>query len=97
LYFAARCDEEKFRKHQEFYQRLLATGRIRPVPFEQLFATVGDLLYGTILTNLLSGRPADPDAQADAITDLILNGLLRRPDSADVPLVVTPTAGPPPV
>ncbi|MEJ5277437.1 MAG: TetR/AcrR family transcriptional regulator [Thermogemmata sp.] len=95
LYFAAQCDDEKFRKHQEFYHRLLATGRIRPVPFEQLFATVGDLLYGTILTNLLSGRPVDPDAQADAITDLILYGLLRRPDLADVPSVVASAGSPP--
>jgi AcrR family transcriptional regulator len=88
LYFAAQCDDEKFRKHHEFYQRLLATGRIRPVPFEQLFAIVGDLLYGTILTNLLSGRSVDPDAQAEAITDLILYGLLRRPEQADAPTVV---------
>ncbi|MCS7269744.1 MAG: TetR/AcrR family transcriptional regulator [Gemmataceae bacterium] len=81
LYFASRYDDEKFRRHQEFYQRLLATGRIRALPFEQLFHTVGDLLYGTILTNLLSGRPADPEAQTQAIVDLILNGLLQRPDA----------------
>lgn len=78
LYFAYRCDDDKFRKHQQFYQRLLATGRIRPLPFEQLFSVVGDLLYGTILTNLLSGRSVDPDAQAVAITDLILHGLLKH-------------------
>jgi len=91
LYFAAQRDDEKFRKHQEFYQRLLATGRIRPVPFEQLFAIVGDLLYGTILTNLLSGRTVDPDAQAEAIADLILYGLFRRPEHGDVPKTATST------
>jgi AcrR family transcriptional regulator len=84
LYFAYRCDDEKFRKHQQFYQRLLATGRIRPVPFEQLFGVVGDLLYGTILTNLLSGRVVDPEIQAGAITDLILFGLLKRDEGTTV-------------
>ena len=43
----------------------IATGRLRPVPQERFFEVVGDLLYGTILTNLLTGRPADPVEQAD--------------------------------
>ena len=56
--------------------RLVASGAVRPVPRERFFAVVGDLLYGTILTNLLSGRPTDPGAQTDDILDVILNGLL---------------------
>ena len=76
LYFATREDDGQACKHTAFFRRLMDTGRVRPMPFERLFAVVGDLLYGTILTNLLSGRPADPAAQADDVADVILNGIL---------------------
>jgi hypothetical protein len=39
---------------------------------------MGDLLYGTILTNLLTNRPADPETQAEDVLDVILNGLLTN-------------------
>jgi len=44
--------------------------------FATVFAVIGDLLYGTILTNLLTGRPADPAAQAADVLDVVFNGLL---------------------
>jgi AcrR family transcriptional regulator len=75
LYFVAR-DEETQCKHAAFFQRLIESGRVRPMPQERLFSVVGDLLYGTILTNLLSGRPVDPELQARDVTDVILNGIL---------------------
>jgi AcrR family transcriptional regulator len=75
-YFATQDDDAMTCKHVAFFQRLMETGRIRPMPFERLFAVVGDLLYGTILTNLMSGRPAEPDAQARDVADVILHGIL---------------------
>ena len=75
LYFAQHGDEPDV-KHAAFFTRLMATGRVRPIPPERLFAVVGDLLYGTIIANLLSGRPADPDDQARDVLDVILNGML---------------------
>ncbi|MCE9561314.1 MAG: TetR/AcrR family transcriptional regulator [Planctomycetes bacterium] len=77
LYFATKDDDEHTCKHREFFGRLMATGRVRPMPIERLFAVVGDLLYGTILTNLLSARPADPESQARDVADVILNGILN--------------------
>lgn len=76
LYFATRDDDEQACKHTAMFRRLMETGRVRPMPFERLFAVVGDLLYGTILTNLLSGRRSDPASQADDVADVILNGVL---------------------
>lgn len=76
LYFAH--DDAHEGKHAAFWARLAATGRVRAMPAERAFAVVGDLLYGTILTNLLSGRPADPAAQADDVLDVVLNGILRE-------------------
>lgn len=78
LYFATQDNDEHTCKHAAFFRRLIDTGLVRPIPMERLFAVVGDLLYGTILTNLLSGRPAAPEAQTRDVMDIILNGLLAK-------------------
>jgi AcrR family transcriptional regulator len=77
LYFVTK-DEESACKHRAFFERLVASGTVRALPQERFFAVVSDLLYGTILTNLLSNRPADPGQQADDVLDVILNGVLAR-------------------
>lgn len=81
LYFAEH-GEEPSDKHAAFFQRLMETGRIRTVPIDRLFSVVGDLLYGTIIANLLSGRPADPVAQARDVLDVILHGILIGSETA---------------
>ena len=75
LYFATKDDEIEC-KHAAFFESLVESGAIRPIPKERFFSVIGDLLYGTILTNLMSGRPADPEAQARDVADVILNGIL---------------------
>jgi AcrR family transcriptional regulator len=74
LYFDDTAEETC--QHQQFFARLAATGRLRPITQERFFQVLGDLLYGTILTNLLTGRPAAPREQADAILDIVFHGLL---------------------
>jgi AcrR family transcriptional regulator len=76
LYFSVKGGDEKECEHKALFDRLAATGRVRPMPAERFFNVVGDLLYGTILTNLLTGRPADPDAQAADVLDVIFHGVL---------------------
>lgn len=85
LYFANREYDQNRRVHEAFYHRLMASGRIRAIPLEQLFAVVGDLLYGTILTNLLAGRSIDPDIQADHVADILFHGLLLEKESVTQP------------
>src|SRR3954463_10082647 len=53
LYFAMKDGNDTECKHAAFWRRLAASGKVRPMPAERFFAVVGDLLYGTILTNLL--------------------------------------------
>lgn len=77
LYFVTKDDEIEC-QHAEFFRRLVESGVIRAIPKERFFAVIGDLLYGTILTNLLTNRPNDPDAQASDVLDVILNGLLAK-------------------
>jgi AcrR family transcriptional regulator len=66
-------------KHAEFFARLQAAGLVRDMPPERFFNVIADLLYGIVLTNLLSGRSVDPDAQADDVLDVVLNGVLSEP------------------
>jgi AcrR family transcriptional regulator len=76
LYFASRDEDPKACDRLGLFRRLVDEGRVRPMPAERFFDVVGDLLYGTILTNLLSGRPADPAAQAAAVLDVVFHGIL---------------------
>jgi AcrR family transcriptional regulator len=78
LYFVSKDEDDC--KHGEFFDKLRAAGLVRDMPMERFFNVVADLLYGIVLTNLLSGRSVDPDAQADDVLDVILNGVLS--DSA---------------
>lgn len=76
LYFTVKDGDEKDCQHKALFGRLVAAGLVRPVPVERFFNVIGDLLYGTILTNLLTGRPADPDTQAADVLDVIFHGIL---------------------
>lgn len=75
LYFEKRDDDCKENQRTRLFRKLVDTRRIRPMPAERFFSVVGDLLYGTILTNLLSGRPANPRTQADDVLDVIFHGV----------------------
>jgi AcrR family transcriptional regulator len=77
LYFSdMELDEARKRCHAQLFDALVATGNLRPMPADRFFNVIGDLLYGTILTNLLTGRPADPDTQAADVLDVIFHGVL---------------------
>ena len=78
LYFVSKDDETEG-KHEAFFDQLIRSGVLRPMSKERFFNVLGDLLYGTILTNLLTSRPNDPDAQAEDVLDVVLNGLLAKP------------------
>lgn len=74
LYFA-----EKYKKHDRdvpFINALIRLGRFRKVPADRVLDVVCDLLYGTVLSNHLSGRSATPTKQAAAILDVLFHGLL---------------------
>jgi AcrR family transcriptional regulator len=75
LYFSNK-DERDCQKQDAFFRRLQEGGVLRPMPQDRFMAVVGDLLYGTIMTNLLSGRPVDPEAQAEAVFDVLGRGIL---------------------
>lgn len=76
LYFAIKDEDNKECKRADLFRRLVSAKAVRPMPAERFFSVIGDLLYGTILTNLLTGRPVKPDVQADDVLDVIFHGVL---------------------
>lgn len=72
LYFAPRDDCDA----AGFAAELIASGHVRPMPVEQFLDVVGNVLYGTIMTNHLAGKCPDPEAQAAALLDVVLHGVL---------------------
>lgn len=74
LYFSPGYDKQS--RDLPFVQALIRAGRIRAVKPEHLLMVTGDLLYGTVMSNHLSGRPSSPKAQAAAILDVLFHGIL---------------------
>lgn len=73
-YFAGMSEHQS--RDEAFLKELTRRGRLRPIPVEHLLTVIGDLLFGTVLSNHLSGRPADPAAQAAAVVDVLFHGIL---------------------
>ena len=65
----------QWRKH---FADLIAEGRIRPMPVERVMDVLGDVLYGTILTNHLTGRQKPLESQARDVLDVFFNGILTE-------------------
>ncbi len=76
LYFVVKDEDGKECKRADLFRRLVAEKCVRSMPAERFFSVIGDLLYGTILTNLLTGRPVKPDRQAEDVLDVIFHGVL---------------------
>lgn len=74
LYFSPGFDKQE--RDKPFVMKLIADGRLRAMKPELLYMVTGDLLYGTVMSNHLSGRPSSPKAQADAILDVLFHGIL---------------------
>jgi len=55
---------------------LIESGRFRAIAVDQIRNVLGDLLYGTIFSNHMSGRTRTLEQQADALFDIVFRGLL---------------------
>ena len=78
LYFVKQAGEGEDCVKDEFIKELQESGRLRDIPLDRIVTIVGDLLYGTIMTNYLANRPANPEVQALAIIDVMTNGILNH-------------------
>ncbi len=63
---------------REHFAQLIAEGRIRSVPVERVMDVLGDVLYGTILTNHFTGRQKPFESQAQDLLDIFFHGILTE-------------------
>ena len=65
---------------RELYTDLVAAGKLRDdIPTERMLDTIGNLLYGTMFTNLFVGRSMSLDEQYTAIYEIVMRGITTRP------------------
>lgn len=83
IYFERR--EANINRWRELFAGLIADGRIRNMPVEQITNVLGDLVYGTMLTNLLAGRRGVFERQAREIVDTLFHGILSEGERARNP------------
>lgn len=74
LYFMTTNEHEH--RDRQFVNTLIAAGAFREVHAQRALDVVGDLLFGTVLSNHLARRRVSPDSQATAILDVLFHGLL---------------------
>jgi AcrR family transcriptional regulator len=63
-------------KHRDFYQQLIADGRVREVDVDRINDVLSDLVYGTMFTNYFTGRRRSAADQAGDILDIVFYGIL---------------------
>jgi AcrR family transcriptional regulator len=74
--------ERRAERWVEVYRRLIADGRVRPMPPERITTVMSDLVYGTMCANYFAHRDPDPAAQAEAILDVVWGGILSDGERA---------------
>ena len=73
-YFVHR--EANLDRWRALYRDLIAAGRVRDLPVEQILDTMGDMLYGAMFVGYLVGRREDPSAVAGRIISIAIEGIL---------------------
>jgi AcrR family transcriptional regulator len=64
---------------KRFYQALMRKGLIRRMPVSRITDTTSSLLYGTIQTNLYTGRRKRFASLSNDLVDIIFHGILCTP------------------
>ena len=71
--------EVNVQRWRKLYARLIAEGRVRDIPVEQITDVVGNLIYGTMFTNFFAGQAKPVEQQAQEILDIVFRGILTEP------------------
>jgi AcrR family transcriptional regulator len=68
--------EINIQRWKQLYKNLMAAGRMREMPVEQISTVMSNVLYGIMVTNFFNGQPAPADVQAREILDVVFVGVL---------------------
>ncbi len=70
--------ERVIERWRQNYRNLIAEGRVRDIPVEQITNVVSNVVYGIMVTNFFNGQPKPSDIQAQEILDVIFSGILTE-------------------
>jgi len=68
--------ENNVGRWRERFRELIAVGRVRPLPVEQITDVLSALVYGSMFTNYFAGRQQPLAKQARTLLDVALPGIL---------------------
>jgi AcrR family transcriptional regulator len=68
--------ERNLVRWRELYRDLIAQGRIREMPTEQIAEVVSGAIYGTMFINYFTGQAKPSEEQAREIVDIVFRGIL---------------------
>jgi AcrR family transcriptional regulator len=68
--------ERNIQRWRGLYRDLIAQGRIREMPTEQITDVVSGAIYGTMFINYFTGQSKPSEEQAREIVDIVFRGIL---------------------
>jgi AcrR family transcriptional regulator len=74
--------ERVIERWRQNYRNLIAEGRVRDIPVEQITNVVSNVVYGIMVTNFFDGQPKPSDVQTREILDVIFSGILTESEKA---------------
>ena len=79
-YFAHR--DQNLRPWRQWFEELIAAGRVRNIPIDRIVEVISDLVYGTMFTNHFAGRHKPLEVQTQDILDVVFHGILTVQEQA---------------
>jgi AcrR family transcriptional regulator len=70
---------------RDMFGERMAAGEFRGMPPERITDIVSDALFGLMFSNRFVRRGTRPEDQAEALLDVVLNGIRRAPGAPDGP------------
>ncbi len=78
--------ERHVERWRDLYRGLMADGRVRTMPPEQITNVMSDLIFGTMCANYFAHRDPVPAEQVEAILDVVWRGILSEDERANAAL-----------
>jgi AcrR family transcriptional regulator len=72
--------ERTVHRWRQLYRTLIAEGRVREMPVEQILDVMSGAIYGTMFINYFTGQTRPSDVQAHEIVDVVFRGILSEPE-----------------
>jgi AcrR family transcriptional regulator len=76
--------DRNIQRWRQLYRDLMAQGRLRQMPAEQITEVISGAIYGTMFINYFTGQAKPSDMQAAEIVDIVFRGILSESERQHV-------------